>query len=63
MRCARAGLRGFERGQAVITTDFLSRLAWVGGAVVPRFLVRWTTGLIMRYLRRTHGPRRDLSDH
>lgn len=51
-RCVRSGLRGFERGRALIVPGLLMKLAIPLGALVPRCLRRFAFGLAARALRR-----------
>lgn len=51
-RCARAAVRGFAKGRAMVIPGFwIGLLLWIG-RMAPRFLHRWTYWWIGGYLRR-----------
>jgi uncharacterized protein len=51
VRCARAGLRGFERNRAIIVPGFLPWILITMGRVSPRWLLRLTYFWIGGWLR------------
>ncbi len=50
--CARASLRGFERGRALILPNWVMRLVVVILAITPRFMMRLTQAWVARRWRR-----------
>lgn len=51
-RCAKAALRGFERGRAMVVPGFVMRAMLFFGALTPRFLFRLIYAPAARWLRR-----------
>jgi short-subunit dehydrogenase len=62
-RCARAAIRGYDRGCALVIPGVIIRLALLVNAIAPRFLRRWFAWVLGRVARRkedaaiqrTHG--------
>jgi hypothetical protein len=51
-QCARAAIRGFSRGRALIVPGFVIRVVLALGAITPRVVLRWMNRPIGAYLRR-----------
>jgi len=51
-QCARAALRGFARGRALIIPGLLSKILIGLGRITPRWLLRLTYSWVARAMRR-----------
>jgi uncharacterized protein len=54
-QCARAALRGFARGRALIIPGLLSKILIGLGRITPRWLLRLTYSVVARAMRRKSG--------
>jgi hypothetical protein len=51
-RCARAAIRGFDRGRALVVPGILMELVMLVNALSPRFMRRIVASLLGRLARR-----------